>query len=67
MPIERKVGIRAAKKAGSILKRYYGKKIPGVKNKGGSLVTDVDLWCNEAIIGEIKKNFPLPPGFGNRT
>src|SRR3989338_2370036 len=50
--------ITAAKKAGTILKRCYGKRIPGVRNKGGSLVTDVDIWCNEAIIREIKKEFP---------
>jgi myo-inositol-1(or 4)-monophosphatase len=54
----RSTAILAAKKAGAILKRYYGKKIPGVKNKGGSLVTDVDLWCNDAIIKEIKKKYP---------
>ncbi len=54
----KQVAIIAAKKAGAILKKHYGKKIPGVRSKGTSLVTDVDIWCNEAIIGEIRKNFP---------
>jgi myo-inositol-1(or 4)-monophosphatase len=54
----KQTAITAAKKAGAILKRYYGKKIPGVRNKGGSQVTDVDLWCNEAIIKDIRRKFP---------
>ncbi len=54
----KQTAITAAKKAGAILKKYYGKKIPGVRSKGTSLVTDVDIWCNEAIIKEIRKKFP---------
>jgi myo-inositol-1(or 4)-monophosphatase len=52
------VAVSTAGKAGAILKKYYGKKIPGVRSKGTSLVTDVDIWCNNVIIKEIKKNFP---------
>lgn len=54
----KRVAITAAKRAGAIQMKHYGKKIPGVRSKGTSLVTDVDIWCNEAIISVIRKRFP---------
>ncbi|MCX8111093.1 MAG: inositol monophosphatase, partial [Syntrophorhabdaceae bacterium] len=50
--------IRCAKESGRIQKRYMGKNI-GIRHKGTiDLVTDVDLACQERIIGLIKEAFP---------
>jgi len=39
--------------------KHYGKTIPGVRQKEkGSLVTDIDIRCNNLIIREIKRRFP---------
>lgn len=55
----RQTAIRAAKKAGKLLMKHYGKAIPGVRQKEkGSLVTDIDIRCNDLIIREIKRKFP---------
>ncbi len=50
--------IRCARESGNIQRRYFGKKI-GIHHKGViDLVTDVDLACQEKIIGLIKDAFP---------
>ncbi|HLD87072.1 MAG TPA: inositol monophosphatase family protein, partial [Candidatus Nanoarchaeia archaeon] len=55
----RQTAILAARKAGALLLRHFGKKIPGIRKKEGkSLVTDLDIACNDLIVGMIKKRFP---------
>lgn len=50
--------IRCVKESGRIQRRYLGKKI-GIHHKGViDLVTDVDMACQETIIGMINKAFP---------
>src|SRR3989338_2011010 len=55
----KRTAVLAAKKAGKIVRRHFGKPIPGVRKKEkGSLVTDIDIQCNDLIIREIRKRFP---------
>lgn len=52
------VAIQAAKEAGGILERHFRKPIKNSLKKDLSLVTNVDLKAEKAIIKSIKKNFP---------
>lgn len=55
---EKRVMLQAAKQAGKVLLKYYGKneKIKEKSNK--SLVSKADIEANKAIIKIIKRNFP---------
>jgi len=55
---ELKVAIRAAKAAGKILMKNYGKHVPARRKSAHELVTPVDIACEKKIISIIKRNFP---------
>ena len=50
--------LQAAKQAGKILLKFYGKKEKAKEKSNKSLVSKADLESNKAIIKIIKKNFP---------
>ena len=53
-----KLAVAAAKKAGAIQRRHLG-KLSGYRLKGvANLVTEVDVLCEEAVIGTIRRRFP---------
>lgn len=53
-----KLAVAAAEKAGEIQRRHLG-KLRGYQLKGvANLVTQVDLLCEEAVIGMIRRQFP---------
>ena len=50
--------VQAARKAGEIQRRHLG-KLKGYRLKGwANIVTQVDLLCEEAVIGRLRKKFP---------
>lgn len=56
-----KIAIKAAKEAGKILMKYYGKVKEEYKNKkfdAGSIVTKADIKSEEKIIKILEKSFP---------
>jgi myo-inositol-1(or 4)-monophosphatase len=55
---EKKVIVKAAKKADKILLSYFNKKTHIKEKPNNSLVCEADLEANDAIIKIIKKNFP---------
>ncbi|MAG92042.1 inositol monophosphatase [Candidatus Woesearchaeota archaeon] len=48
----------AARKAGKVLLKYYGKKPNVMKKSDKTFVSKADIEANKAIIDTIKKNFP---------
>ncbi len=51
--------ISAAKEASKLLMKHFGTKITGVRKKGGrSLVSDIDIACNDIILTHIRRTFP---------
>ena len=54
---EKETAIKAAKEAGKILMENF-KKAMTIKDKGDSLVSDIDLKSERKIIAIIKENFP---------
>ncbi len=52
------ISIKAAKEAGKILMKYYGKVKKIVEKSPNNYVTEADLESEKIIIGLIKKNFP---------
>lgn len=57
-PNFKKVALRAVKEASTVLRKKFKKQIQISSKKDRSLVTDVDLKAEKAIIKLIKKNFP---------
>jgi len=57
-PNFKKVAIQAAKEAGKILQKHFGKPIEISFKKDSSLITRIDLAAEKVIIKLIKKNFP---------
>lgn len=55
---ETKVAIAAAKEAGKIAMRYYGKKLEVQIKEDGTPVTIADKLCEKKIISVIRKSFP---------
>ena len=55
---EKKVLLLAAKKAGKVLLKYYGKTNPSKEKSNKTLVSMADLEANKTIVKIIKKNFP---------
>lgn len=54
----KKLAIRAAREAGEVLRRYFGRNL-SIKNKGDrNLVTEVDLKAEKKIVDLIKKDYP---------
>jgi len=61
--------VKAAKAAGKIHKRYYG-KVRDIRFKSGNqlnLVTEVDGRCEKIIFGLLKKSFPSHTFWGEET
>jgi len=57
-PNFKKIAIEAAKEAGKVLERDFRKPIKVFYKKDLSLITDMDIRTEKAIIKLIKKNFP---------
>ena len=55
---ETEVAIAAAKEAGKIAMRYFGKEIKAETKDDSTPVTAVDRLCEKKIISIIKRNFP---------
>jgi myo-inositol-1(or 4)-monophosphatase len=61
--------VQAARKAGAIQKRFYGKPLQ-IEIKGGNslnLVTQVDKMCEKAVLGQLKKVFPTHGLWGEES
>lgn len=57
-PNFKKVAVRAAKEAGEILEKHFGKPKEVSLKRDASLITNVDFEAEKIIIKIIKKNFP---------
>ena len=55
---EKKVLLSAAKKAGKVILKYFGKNEKGKEKSNKSLVSRADLDANKVVINTIKKSFP---------